>query len=449
MGIMKRAAGRARPVLVWAAALGFAWPVAAQEARQLSPDESVRLGLEHHPRLRAARADAAGARALWRAARAAGLPSLGTQANYLRLSGNIPDIEFTLPGSDSTFTFQGVELNRYSAELTIAQPLFTFGRVANRTRAAARTADAAELAVEQERADVAFEIRRAYWQLQSALALQASLATALQQVDEHARDVRDRLAEGTALNRDLLVAQSRRSAVLLEQVEADNGVRVAQLELNRLIGLPLDSDVRPGVAAALAESDPALDALAAAALERRPALRALAQQVLAREAELRAARGERLPRIDLTGRYQYSRPNPYFFVEQDRFRRTWELGLTGQWSIWEGGRQSALAADARARLEAAQARLADAREQAAVEVARQQLEVRRARAAAAAAETHVREAEESFRVLRQQYQEGAALSLEVLDAEQEFRRAQARHAAALADYEIARAAVRRLVGEVW
>jgi len=449
MGIVNGTLRSALAGLIWAAGLSSTKPLPAQETRQVTPDESVRLGLEHHPRLRASAADAAGARALWRAARAAALPSLRTQGSYLRLSDNIPDIEFTLPGSDSTFTFQGVELNRYTAELSVAQPLFTFGRVSNRTRAAARTADAAELSVEQERADVAFEIRQAYWQLQSALAVQSAMQAAIQQVDEHLQDVRNRLAAGTALNRDLLVAHTRRSEVLLEQVEAENGVRVAQLELNRLIGLPLDTDVRPSAAAALAAADPALDALTATTLERRPALRALAQQVLSLEAELRAARGDRLPRFDLTGRYQYARPNPYFFEEQDRFHGTWELGLTGQWSIWEGGRQSALAAETRARLEAAQARLTDAREQAAVAVARAQLEVRRARAAATAAETHVREAEESFRVLRQQYQEGSALSLEVLDAEQEYRRAQARHAGALADYEIARAAVRRLVGEVW
>ena len=434
---------------ILAAGLAAAPGLRAQDPRPLTPDESVRLGLEHHPRLRTAAADAAGARALWRAARAEGLPALRSQAAYLRLSDNIPDIEFTLPGSDSTFTFQGVELNRYSAELSIAQPLFTFGRIAGRTRAAERAADAAELSLEQERADVAFEIRRTYWQLQSALAVQASMETALAQVDEHVQDVRNRLAEGTSLDRDLLVAQTRRSRVVLEQVEAENAVRVAQLELNRLIGLPLDTDTRPSAEAVVAGDEPELAALTATTLERRPALRALAQQVASLEAQLSAARSERLPRFDLTGRYQYARPNPYFFTEQDQFRRTWELGLTGQWNIWEGGRQSALGEEARARLDAARARLAEARELAAVEVARQQLEIRRARAAAAAAETHLREAEESFRVLRQQYEEGTALSVDVLDAEQAQRQAQARRAAALADYQVARAAVRRLVGEVW
>jgi len=429
--------------------LALAGPARAQEVRQLTPDESVRLGLEQNPRLRAAAADAAGARALWRAARADALPSISSQASYLRLSNNIPSIRFTLPGTDSTITFQSVELNRYQAELSVSQPLFAGGSIASRTRAAARSADAADLTAEQERADVAFEIRQAYWRLESALSVQGSMQSALAQVDEHVQNVSNHVAEGTALNRDLLVAQARRSEVQLEQVEADNAVRVAQLELNRLIGLPLDTDSRPSTEAALAETEQPLAAITATALDRQPALLALAQQVASLESELRAAQGSWLPRFDFTGRYVVARPNPYFFQEQDRFFGTWELGLMGQWSIWQGGRRPAETAAASARLEAAQARLAVAREQVAVDVARELLELKRARAAAAAAETHLTEAEESYRVARQQFTEGSALSTDVLDAEQAHREAQARRATALADYEIARAAVRRIVGEVW
>lgn len=447
----RRAPLRALPgtlLVAGAAALAPA-SAAGQEPRELGVAESVRLGLERSPRLRAAAADAAAAGASSRVARSAMLPALVAQGSYTRLSDNIPGVEFTLPGLDTTFTFQGVELNRYHGELSVAQPLFTGGRLRSLTRAAEYDAAAAELGAAQERAEVAAEIRQAYWELQRARAVQATMASALAQVDEHVRDVRTRLAEGAALRRDLLVAQTRRSEVQLEQVEADNAVRLAQLELNRLMGLPLDAEVVPADVPALAEAEPQLAALTAAALEERPELGALALQLRGVEARIAAARGQRLPQLDLTGRYLYSRPNPYFFMEQDRFRPTWELVIGGRWSLWEGGRVAAQTGEARARREAAGARLADAREQVAVAVARAHLEVLRARAAAAAAALHVSEAEETYRVVRQQFAEGAALSVDVLEAEQTQRRAQARRAQALADYEIARAGVHRVLGRVW
>ncbi len=106
-------------------------------------------------------------------------------------------------------------------------------------------------------------------------------------------------------------------------------------------------------------------------------------------------------------------------------------------------------AEARARLAAAEARLADMREQVAVNVAREQLEVLRAREAVSVAAGNVSSASESFRVARQQYGEGAALTSDVLDAEQAYRQAEANRAGALADYAIARAALLDALGRVW
>jgi outer membrane protein TolC len=65
------------------------------------------------------------------------------------------------------------------------------------------------------------------------------------------------------------------------------------------------------------------------------------------------------------------------------------------------------------------------------------------------AEENVREAEESFRIVSNQFEEGMALSADVLDAEEALRRARARRADALADKAIAEAAVLNALGRVW
>jgi len=84
-----------------------------------------------------------------------------------------------------------------------------------------------------------------------------------------------------------------------------------------------------------------------------------------------------------------------------------------------------------------------------VETARLQLEVRRAAEAVGVAEENVREAEESFRVVGRQFEEGVALSADVLDAEEALRRARAHRADAMADRAIAEAAVLNALGRVW
>ena len=429
--------------------IGLAGGAAAQEVRDLTVEESVRLGLEHNAGLRAAEADAAAAEAVYEQARAGRLPAMRSQASYTRLSDNIPAVEFMLPGLDSTFTVQAVELDRVHAEVSVEVPLLTQLRLRHESRAAEHGMSAAELLAEQERADVAFAIRRAYWTLYRATAVRAMTDAAIERVETHLGEVRSRLAEGAALNRDLLSAQTRRSEVLLERVEAENAVRVARLELNRLIGLPLDAPVRATSEVEVAAPEPAPTIPTPAVVGERPEIGALREQVGGLREEWRAARATRYPDLDFLGRWVYARPNPYFFADQDAFRSTWELMLSARWSIWEGGRVRARAREARSRLEAAEARRAETRERVAVDVARLRLEVERATEAMGVAAENVREAEESYRVVRQQFAEGVALSSDVLDAEEALRRANARRAEALADYAIARAAVLNALGRTW
>lgn len=427
--------------------------VTAQTVREITVEEGVRLGLQQNARLRAARADADAAQAGVRQVGSARMPALRSMASYGRLSDNIPPVEFTLPGYDSTFTFQGVQLDRFQTELSLDVPILSQFRLGHETRAARHDAAAAELTLEQERSDVAFEIRRAYWNLRRALELRATVEAALGAVEAHLLVVQDRVEEGAALRRDLLAAQTRRSEVRLDQVEADNQVRVGRLELNRLIGLPLDEPLQP-----VSESGETLSRetrsgdsgpTSTMPQDERPRLAALERQVLGLRERVSAAGTTWLPELGFYARWLRAKPNPYFFMEQDRFNSTWEVGISGRWAIWEGGRRSAARSEARARLEAAEARLELTTEQLAVESARLRLEALRAAEAVGVAEQNVREAEESFRVVSNQFEEGVALSADVLDAEEALRRARARLADAMADEAIAEAAVLNSLGRVW
>jgi outer membrane protein len=421
----------------------------AQTPHDLTPEESVRLGLQRNARLDVARAEAAEAEAVRREVEGARLPGVRAQASYTRLGGHIPEAEFTLPGLDTTFTLLPVELNRYHSELSVEQPLYTGGRLSNQLRAAEHQVEAARLRVVGEEASVAFQVRQAYWGLAAAIEVRDALDAALLAVEEHVRNVRSRVEDGVALTADLLAAQTRYSEVLLERVAAENAVRVGQLELNRLTGLPLATPVRPVGTVAVEPLVTELSDWVTETLREPPAIGALQEQASALRAQVAVAQGARYPEVALVGRYLYSRPNPYAIMEQTEFRGTWEAGVVLQWRLWEGGQQAARTAGARARLAGAESLLLEAREQAEVEATRQYLEVRRATEAVEVAALTVGEAEETLRVVRQQFAEGAALSAQVLEAEQVLRTAQTRRATALSDYAVARAALLFAEGRVW
>src|SRR5690606_20968974 len=168
-------------------------------------------------------------------------------------------------------------------ELSIEQPLFTGGRITYQTRAAARRADAAEQLAQQERVDVAFEIRSAFWNLYGALALEEATDAAVAYMDELVEDVENRFEVGAALMSDVLSARARRSEVLLERVEARNLVRTGRLELAQLIGLPLDSEIDPAPVAPL---DPPPAASTEPMVPSTPRIRALMDEVVSIQAQI-------------------------------------------------------------------------------------------------------------------------------------------------------------------
>lgn len=415
----------------------------------MTPEEAVRLGLEHSRLVGAARADAGAARAAFRQVQASRLPAVRVRGDYRRLVGDVPAPDIAIPGFDTTFAIFPIPRDQVHTEISLEQPLFQGGRLRNQARAAEHEAEAAGLLAEQEEADVALGVRSAYWELYRARSGMESVEAALTQMEAHVRDLENLFEEGVILRSELLAALTRRSEVRLDLVEANNAVRVAALELNRLIGLPLDAEVEPvpGADPQPLGGDP--ERLVQQALEDRPHLRALEERTRALERQVGVARGTWLPEVSLVARYTYARPNPLVLTEMDEFRGIGEAGILLSWSVFEGGRRPAQAAEAQSRLRAAEERLADAREQVDVNVQRRVLETVRADEALAVAREHAEQAEEAFRVISEQFEEGVVLSAQVLEAEQVHRAAQAGRAAAVAQQAVARAALLNALGQVW
>lgn len=427
----------------------FLVPVYAQNTKTLSVKESIALGLQHNFGVRAASAEVDAAEAAHEMAKTARLPVIRGQASYMRLSDNIPDVDFSFPGTDTTYTLLPVEINQFHSEVSVRQPLFAGGRLNRQVEAAAHYADAASLLEEQEKVDVAFEVRKAYWELYQAMLVRDAVKTSLQMIDQHVRDIRNKVDEGTMLRADLLNAEVRRSEILLEQVEARNRVKRARLSLNRLTGQPPESSVTLEEPAPPKPVSFTMEDLVERTLRQRPRLHALSEQVSARETEVMVTKSSRLPELSLVGRYIYARPNQYFFAGQDEFHGTWEAGMSLQWDIWSGGKRRLETVRAEAQLRGMEARLADLKEQAALEVAQYYLELRRATEAIDVSTANVQSAREALRMVRNQFDEGMVLSTQVLDAEYALRKAEASYARAIADYKIARASVLHATGQIW
>ena len=424
-------------------------PEAGARPDTLTVEQAVQRALRANPTIQAAEQGAAAAAASVREARSAWFPEVQGQASYRRLSENV-DYTVDLPGQPGSgsqpVTFAPAILNRYAAQASVTQPLFTGFRIPNQHDAAQARTRAARAEVAATEQSVAFETRAAYWDLYRARAQARATTKGVELIERRLRDVRNERAAGRATEADVLRVQARRDRVRAERLRARNAVQRARRTLNDQMGRPLDTPVALADTVRVSQNERPADALVERALERRPDLRALQQTVQARAAEVDVAQSDWFPQVALTGSYLYARPNEQLFPPEDRFQGTWEAGVQLSWDLSLGVRTDAATDRARAQWQQARYELQDRRESVRNEVTSRAEAVREARQAVRAATTSLESARAASRAVQSRFEEGMVVVSDLLDAERTLREARSQLAAAQAEYALARAALDRAVG---
>lgn len=390
--------------------------LAAPPAVSLSLEEALRLAQAHSPALRASEARVAEADAR---ARSAGLQPNPT-LNIAHGAGH------DAAGLDE--------------DVIVAQTVELPGKVRPRIRSARASQKAAVSDEAGARLELEFTVRSSYFEALRAEGDRRLAADALATAKTFEEAAQTRFEAGDVARSNVLRSgiETARARQALEAAEADLANRAAALR--SLTGLPSDTPLvlaDPLGAQTDAYDLPQLQALAIA---HRPDVAAAESRVLAAGAEVSVAR---------------SASRPDLFVEGRRAAIIPYRNLPNGYSV-RAGIALPLVDFGRNRSDVAAARAAFAEQQAGLDEATRaaRLDVETAYNTYATAKTAVESfsagrldrARELLTMTQTGYQHGASSYLELLDAQQAFRAEQAEYTRALADLNIARAALRRAVG---
>jgi outer membrane protein TolC len=328
-------------------------------------------------------------------------------------------------------------------EIAAVFPLFRGGQDFFRARAALHGLRAAERAKEAVRNGLIDTAAAAYLALLTApqhVTVAEASTTAVQRALELARS---RSEAGTGLRSDVLSLQARLAEAHEAKLRAENAVELARASLRTILAIPPEEPLE----VAPSEEQEPLAMTFEQALERargrRAELKAAEEAVAASEAELRAERAAYLPRVDLMGAYGQNATNLKLSASRDN----WFFGATAEWDLFNGMRTVERVRAAERKLEEARQQLEKTRHAVDFEVQRAFLEWQEARARETVTESAQTAAEEAFRLVTEQYQQGVVVVTRYLEAE--AARAGARARAVTARYDARRAefALRRAVGD--
>ena len=428
---------------------GVAQTSASDSAATMRLRECIDLALEHSPSLRISEAREAAAVAKASEVRTQLLPQLKATARAAKLS-TVDEFKF-----GPVVIFPSITEN-YSARLTLQQPLFTGFRLLRSDEAASLGADAAHADQQRDRADLIMQVTAGYWNLVRAIQVESTITNSIGQMREHLKDINNLLAQGMATDLDLQKAKVQLASLQVQQIQAGNAIDVGAMQVNSLMGTPLDRPIRPG-------ADPAgqtdsfspdsllmrqLSELNGEALKRRPEVRATELRREAGVAGVGAARAGWFPSIMLTANYDYARPNQRIVPPKDRWDNTWDVGVNVQWNIWDWMATKHQTAQAEAAVRQTEATLMQVQDAVLLDVTQSYYNVQAARKLVDVAQDGVATANETFRISDAKYKQGVASNTDVLDAQTAMVQAQITMTQARVDLAMAAARLKRALGLV-
>ena len=439
------------PLLVALSAL----PAPGQpSAVHLTVTEAIARAFEASHRLAEVRSRREGAEATVRLRQISSRPSVVASAGYTR-TNEVEEVGFPTPTGGIRVVFPNIPDNVVT-RIAAQWPIYTAGRADALERAAAAEASALGADLETARADLRFEVQRAYWAVATAHETVRVLESSVERAEAQLGDARARLDVGLVPPSDVLTFEAQRSRDRLQLIEAINQRESALIDLRRLTGLADDAEVtladrldspgavEPGATMPAGDADTAT--LVSEALTRRPERQALEQRILGAWARHQAAAVGRKPTIALAAGTDFANPNPKIFPRQGIWQTSWEAGVTVSWNVFDSGRTRAETAEASALARAAEERLKDLDTLVRADVRQRMLDLRSGTAAVRAAEDGVRAAAEARRVLGERFAAGVATTTDVLVAQDQLLMAELSRTRALATVRLAEARLQRVLG---
>jgi outer membrane protein len=420
------------------------------EKMSLSIEEAVAIALDKSKALHASLMNVQYAEARSSEVNASRFLSLKLGGSYSRLS-DVPPFEIGPfpPLIPSAVTVSPTVLNSYIVRATVQQPLFTGFRLDAAADVAGYTAEAATQDYARDKTELIFTVKNAYWSLFKAQRFEIYFGELVDQIQAHLTDVRNMFDQGLVTKNEVLKVQVQLSNAQLMHIDAKNNVKLARINLNYMMGIPLDSEHELVTDVARTEKElPRLETLVETALAERSEIKAIMLRVQAGEAAVTSARGSWYPQVYLVGNYYYARPNQRFLPTQDVFKDSWDVGVSVSLDVWNWGATIHQTSQAKAQLERAKDGYEQLKDGITLEVTQTYLSLQQADEKIGVAGQAVTQAEENFRVTSDKFKAGLALNSDVLDADTALLQARTLYTQALVDYQLAEAKLKKTIGKL-
>jgi outer membrane protein TolC len=443
-------------VLAAIAALLFAltppsWAQIA-EGDLLTISRAIEIALRSQPNILAGRFVVRANEARIGQARSNYFPQISASGSYSRVSpaasgrtGSVTTPGSGAPGTGtasagtSTSSASNNSYDVYTSSIGLSQMVYDFGRTSSQVRINNRNTESARFDLENIQDTVVLNVKQAYFNVLQAQRNREVAKASVKQFEQHLNQARGFFEVGTKAKFDVTKAEVDLSNAELNQIRAENQVRLTLVTLNNAMGIPNAPDYRLEDSLFYTEFELPFDKALQTAYAGRPDLQSLIRRKEASREAINLAGAGYYPQ--LTGNANY-----YYTGTDFPLGNGWSFGLNISVPIFNGFLTRYQVAEARANFGTSEANEQSLRLDIYSQVQQGYLTLREAAERITTSRLAIRQAKENVELATGRYQAGVGNPLEVTDAVVAQNNAEVNYTAALTDYKNAQAAIEKAIG---
>ena len=346
----------------------------------------------------------------------------------------------------------GFERNNYSFGVTSRYTIWDHGQRNIGLLQARENKNLVGIQNDQVRQNLVFQVTQAYYEVLKAQELVKVDRQNLDRSRENRERVEAYVEAGIQIEADIATAQVREANSELALLNDQNQLDIALANLPRIMGLNPATRIRvvenkePKNEVEIA--DISLDEAINHAIKVRPEFMVGKSNVKQTEYALRLTKLNRYPKLNAQYNHDFNLDDYFDDSEDLGHLRYWRFAATLDFPIFDGGVTKRRVDELELQLDRTREDLEDLKRSVALEVQQAYLNLIRAAKSVEISGAQVRDARLSLNVIRERFIQELAILIELLDAQTVFASALTSQVRIFYDYQIARASLQKVLGDL-
>jgi len=309
-----------------------AYNLSAQtQTRTLNLDEAVQLGLQNSKQLKRSQYKIDEALTKVAQAKDAALPSAKVSFQYLHALMLSRLIE--IPGVTKEPIKVPFDFPAYMGTLSVSEPIFAGNQFKYARQSADLMVQMSRVDADKDKDDITWLVISSYINYNKILQNQLIVAQNMQDVQGKLEEITKYEGQGLATKNDVLRFQLQQSQLQLTEIELENNRRIANYNMNVLLGLPDSTQlILPAPSYKLNENPVFADLLQQAETNRRE-LQDISYQTKLADVNIKQIHDKRLPTVAATAGMYYINPTGQVIPTRNNLIAPLTLGIGASWDI--------------------------------------------------------------------------------------------------------------------